>query len=76
MRDAKATTANGPKFLNIKDDHLDISQELPDTRTADVGLDPDSALLSEQDRGYNLDNSSEKQHKSKIPRTKKRVSYL
>lgn len=80
MRDQKATTqANGPKFLNIKDgDQLDISPGLlPDARIANVGMDPDSALLSELDRSYNLDDSLEKQLKKKSAKSsQKRVSYL
>lgn len=67
MRDQKATTqANGPKFLNIKDDQLDIPHGmLPDARIANTGMDPNSALLSELDRSYNLDDSLEKQLKKK-----------
>ena len=68
MRDQKASTqANGPKFLNIKDgDKLGIANGLlPNARIANVGMDPDSALLSELDRSYNLDESLEKQLKKK-----------
>ena len=58
VRDQKATTqANGPKFLNIKDDH---QLEIHDQRIANTGMDPNSAILSDLDQSCNIDESLEK----------------